>query len=250
MTTHSAYLKSIISTLLVSSLITAETAAAAAPEIRAQLTPRHSTSLSAEISAAIKKLTVREGERFKKGQLLAAFDCSIQQAQLAKAEATAQGAEQTFTVNSRLAELQSISSLEVDTAKAKLGEAKADIALTKASLQKCKINAPFDGRVVELPVHEHQYLKVGDLVMNLLDDSQLELKLIVPSSWLSWLKPGIEFQVHIDELTKDYPAKVNSLGASIDPVSQTVVVMAQITGKHQELLTGMSGRAVFPQQAQ
>lgn len=216
-------------------------------EIRAQLAAKHSTTLSAEISAAIKQLTVREGERFKRGDLLVAFDCSIQQAQLQKAQATAEGASKTFEANARLAQLESVSNLDVDVSKAKLGEAKADIALTQAGLQKCRISAPFSGRVVSLPAHEHQYLKIGDPLMEIIDDSQLELKLIVPSLWLRWLKPGLAFQVHLDELNQDYPAQIDTIGASIDPVSQTVAVVAHVTGKHNELLTGMSGRAQFSQ---
>ena len=225
-------------------------ASTAVSDIRAQLTARYSTILSAEISAAINQLKFREGERFKKADLLIAFDCSIQQAQLQKAQATAEGAHKAFEVNSRLSELQSVSTLEVDVAKAKLGEAKADIALGHAALQKCRIFAPFPGRVVSLSGREHQYMKLGDPIMEIIDDSELELKLIVPSAWLRWLKTGQAFQVHIDELGKDYPAEIKNIGASIDPISQTVPVLAFIKGKYAELLTGMSGKAVFPQLTQ
>lgn len=228
-----------------SGLYAEESAQSRSTEIRAQLTSKTSTTLSSEISAAIKQLTLREGERFKKGDLLVAFDCSIQQAQLQKAVATKEGAAKTFEVNSRLSQLESVSSLDVEVAKAKLGEANADIALTSASLQKCRITAPFSGRVTTLNAHQFQYMKVGDPIMEILDDSELELKLIVPSVWLSWLKPGVKFQLHIDELGRDYPAVVTTLGASIDSVSQTIPVVAQIVGKHSELLTGMSGRAHF-----
>lgn len=220
---------------------------AAKAEIRAQLTARYSTTLSAEISAVVKQLSVREGQRFAKGDLLVAFDCSIQQAQLQKAQATAEGAGKSFEVNTRLSQLESVSTLDVDMAKAKLGEALADIALTQAALQKCRVNAPFSGRVVSLPAHEHQYLKIGDPIMEIIDDSQLELKLIVPSLWLRWLKPGLAFQVQLDEVNQTYAAHIDSIGASIDPVSQTVPVVAHITGKHGELLAGMSGKALFPE---
>ena len=69
----------------------------------------------------------------------------------------------------------------------------------------------------------------------------------MPSMWLKWLKLGLDFRVQLDELNQDYPAQVDTLGANIDPVSQTVVVVAHITGNHPELLTGMSGKAVFTQ---
>ncbi|WP_150052106.1 MULTISPECIES: efflux RND transporter periplasmic adaptor subunit [Methylomonas] len=226
-----------------------ETAAVSEPEVRVQLAPINTTTLSAELAAVIQKLTVRDGERFKHGELLVEFDCSIQKAQLDKAQATADGAKKTYDVNSRLAQLESISSLEVDVAEAKLGEAKADIALYKASLKKCRISAPFSGRVAQLHAHQYQHLKVGDPIMDILDDGQLEIRMIVPSPWLSWLKAGQKFQIHIDELNQEYPAEVSTLGARIDPVSQTVAVIGKIKGKHPELLAGMSGQAKFPEKA-
>lgn len=219
----------------------------ASTEVRAQLIAKRSATLSAEISAVVKQLTVREGGRFKQGDLLVAFDCSIQQAQLQKAQATIEGVNKTYEANTRLAQLGSVSSLDVDIAKAKLGEAKADVTLTQASLQKCKITAPFSGRVVAVPAHEHQYLKLGDPIVEILDDSVLELRLIVSSLWLQWLKPGLEFRVHLDELNQDYPAMIDAIGANIDPVSQTVVLVAHIKSQYPELLTGMSGKAIFTQ---
>ena len=216
-------------------------------DIRAQLMAKRSATLSAEISAVVKQLTVREGGRFKQGDLLVAFDCSIQQAQLQKAQEAIEGVSKTFEANTRLAQLGSVSSLDVDVARAKLGEAKADVALTQASLQKCKMTAPFSGRVVSVPAHEHQYLKLGDPILEILDDSVLELRLIVPSLWLKWLKPGLDFRVHLDELGQEYPAQIDTIGANIDPVSQTVVLVAHIKGQHPELLTGMSGKALFSQ---
>lgn len=218
-------------------------------EIRAQLLPKHITTLAAEVPAVIRQLNVREGERFKKDQLLVGFDCAIQQAQLQKAQAAAKGAAKIYEVDSRLAQLESISELDVEVAAAKLGEARADVALTQATLKKCRIHAPFSGRVAELKAHQHQHLQVGEPIMEILDDSELELKLIVPSLWLRWLKPGQAFQVHIEELDHDFPAKITTLGAHIDPVSQTLPVTGRITGTHSELLAGMSGKAVFAQQA-
>lgn len=223
--------------------------AVSATEIRAQLAPRYSTTLSAELPATIVQLDVRDGERFKKGQVLVAFDCAVQQAQLHKAQATAQGANKTYEVNSRLAKLESASTLDVEVAAAKAGEAHADIAVMRATLSKCQITAPFDGRVVELSAHPHQYLKLGDPIMEILDDSQLELKLIVPSLWLQWLKVGQAFTVKLDETAKEYPAEISMVGARIDPVSQSIPVVGRIQGQHHELLAGMSGKAVFPNAA-
>jgi hypothetical protein len=70
----------------------------------------------------------------------------------------------------------------------------------------------------------------------------LELEFIVPSRWLAWLKPGYAFQVRIDETGKTYPAKVQRIGARVDPVSQSVKLSAAISGSFPELIAGMSGK--------
>lgn len=214
-------------------------------EIRAQISPHNQTTLSAELPAKILQLTVRKGERFKQGQLLVAFDCAVQQAQLQKSQAVAHGAHKTLEVNQRLAKLQSVSSLEVELASAKMAEAQADIAMNKTLLDKCRIEAPYAGRVVELSAHAHQYLKIGDPMMDILDDSELEVEALVPSIWLRWLKANAKFTLLVEETGKEYQAEVATLGARIDPVSQSISLVGRILGQHDDLLAGMSGKAVF-----
>jgi membrane fusion protein, multidrug efflux system len=222
------------------------TAYAAEPaEIRAQINAQHSTILSSEMAAKIIQLNVQEGERFKQGDLLVAFNCAEQQAQLKKAQAVEQAAQKTYEVNSRLTKLNSMSPLELEMAAAEVAKAKADIALMGAVLQKCTISAPFSGRVAERLVQRYQYVKAGDPILDILDDSQLEVTVLVPSSWLMWLKPGSEFKVFLEETQREYAAKVKMLGARIDPVSQSIKITGVITGKSDGLLAGMSGRAIF-----
>lgn len=81
--------------------------------------------------------------------------------------------------------------------------------------------------------------------MDILDTSRLEVKMIVPSRWLTWLKPGARFSIRIEELGRVYPARVVRLGARIDPLSQTIPLSGEIVGHHEELLPGMSGTAGF-----
>ena len=219
--------------------------AAESAEIRAQLNAQHSAILSSEMAAKITQLNVQEGERFKQGDVLVAFNCAEQQAQLRKAQAVAEAAEKTYAVNTRLTKLNSMSPLELEMAAAEVAKAKADIALMGAVLQKCTITAPFSGRVAERMVQRYQYVAPGAPILDVLDDSLLEITVLVPSNWLKWLKPGYEFNVFIEEMQREYPAKVTRLGARIDAVSQSVKITGVITGKVDDLLAGMSGRAIF-----
>jgi RND family efflux transporter MFP subunit len=213
--------------------------------IRVQLAPFQQTTLSTEIAANISKLPLREGQSFVKGEQLIEFDCSLLVAQLHKAEAAAESARAALKSYTRLAELNSISNLEVEQAAAKVKEAEAELAATRVLVSKCSLVAPFKGRIAKLQVDAYQYVTPGKPLMDILDTSRLEVRMIVPSRWLTWLRAGGQFTVRIEELGRSYSARIVRLGARIDPLSQTIPLTGEIVGKHEELLSGMSGTANF-----
>jgi len=216
-----------------------------AQELRAQLSPRDYTTLAAEIGAKVERISVREGERFKKGQTLVSFDCSIQRAQVAEAKAALTATEKTVAVNSRLLELQTIGKLESDVALAERDKSRAKLDASAAVLGKCQVPAPFDGRVAEQKVRAQQFVQPGQALLDIIDDSELELDFVVPSKWLVWLKPGHVFKAEIDETARTYPVKLVRVGARIDPVSQSVRVTGTIGGNFPELAAGMSGKVLL-----
>jgi membrane fusion protein (multidrug efflux system) len=107
------------------------------------------------------------------------------------------------------------------------------------------ITAPFDGRVVKRQAAVYQYVNPGAPVLDIVDAGALEIRMLVPSKWLTQLKSGSHFTVVIDELGESFPAKIKQLGAQIDPVSQTILAIGTIDGKADSLLSGMSGWASF-----
>ncbi len=218
-------------------------------EIRAQLTPRRYTTIASEIGAKIIRISVEEGGAFKAGELLVSFDCALQGAQLKKAQAEQDSAQQTYTANKRLAELNSIGQLEVELSLSALNRAKAEVSCCEAVLSKCEVTAPFGGRVAEQKVREQQYVQAGQPLLDIIDDGVLEIEFLVPSHWLNWLKVGEAFEVQIDETRKTYPARFIRIGARVDSVSQSIKVAGAIDGKFPELMAGMSGSVQVPQPA-
>lgn len=214
-------------------------------DIRAQLTPRRYTTIAAEIGAKVSAIAKTEGSAFSAGQVLVNFDCSMQQAQEEKAQAELESAEQTLRANLRLQELNSVGQLELDLSQSAMRKAQAELGAHKAVLAKCQVVAPFGGRVAEQKVREQQFVQAGQPLLDIIDDSVLELEFLVPSVWLRWFKTGRSFQVQIDETQKTYPARLIRVGARVDPVSQSVKVAAAIQGKFPELMAGMSGKVLL-----
>lgn len=213
--------------------------------VRVQLAARNDVVLSSELSAKIATLPLREGDAFRAGQTLVSFDCTLYQAQLNKAQSSLDAARQTLAVQKRLAELNSVGKLDVDTAEAHVKEGAADVAYMQATVSKCAIAAPFAGRIVKRLAAAHQFVTPGTQLLAIQDTGELEVRMIVPSRWLATLKPGMHFSVLVDELGKSFSARVLRTGARIDPVSQSVDIIGAIDGTPGALLPGMSGWASF-----
>jgi RND family efflux transporter MFP subunit len=214
------------------------------PELRAQLTPLRYTTLAAEIGARIERLAATEGGVIRAGEVLVRFDCSLQRAQLDRAAATLGAAEKLLATQRRLVELNATGRQEVDQAEAEVAKTRAEAAQIQVQLGKCEIVAPFTGRVAEQKVREQQYVQPGQTLLEVLDDSALEVEFIMPSRWLRSVRVGSTVQIAVDETGRSYPARVQRLGARVDPVSQSVKVIAAIDGRHPDLMAGMSGRVV------
>lgn len=219
--------------------------AANAPEIRAQIRARQHATLSAEMAGKIVELPLRDGENFKKGDRLVGFDCSAQRARQEQAAAAVQAASRKREVSAKLNQLNSISQLEVATAESAETQAKAELALAGVLVQRCVITAPYDGRVADVQVQRYAFAAEGAPLLSIYDNSQYDIEMIVPSSWLSWLKPGISFRVRIEETGGDHAAEITRLSGAVDPVSQSVRVYGRIKGPIENLRPGMSGSALL-----
>lgn len=222
-----------------------------APEIRAQISPRRHTVLSAEIPGKVIALPLHEGERFAEGELLAAIDCAAHEARRDAAAAQEEGARRRLDTAGRLDRLSSISRLEVDQARAALAAAQAETALTQVFVSRCEIRAPFPGLVADRRAQAHQYVAEGQELLAILDDTVLEVELLVPSRWIARLAPGQRFTLLVDELDREIEAEIVRLGARVDPVSQSVEVFGRIAERVPGLVAGMSGVArLVPADAQ
>ncbi|MGM0594533.1 MAG: efflux RND transporter periplasmic adaptor subunit [Pseudomonadota bacterium] len=213
--------------------------------VRALLEPRYEAQLSAEIAGRLERIPYRDGERFAKGDVLVAFDCERYRAELAVVQAELDAVRKKYQNNTQLAELHSVGALEVELSAAEVARVEAELEKRRLQVERCTVEAPYAGRVESLKVNAHESVAPGDPLLAILDDRNLEIKLLVPSQWLAWLTVGTGFDIIIDETGRRYPAVIRKLGARVDPVSQTLPVTAVIEGELDGLIAGMSGTANF-----
>lgn len=210
-----------------------------------QITAPTNTQISAGMAGQLVEFPFQDGDRFKTGDVLARFQCSQQEATLAHARAEYVKHRGLLDVQTRMKALGQWSVSDLHSAEADLQAANADLKMALAVVAQCTITAPFNGRVSNLMVHNYQYLSPGTPMLEILDDSALELSMLVSSITLRHLQPGTTFQVWIHETDHTYDVKVTRVSGKVDPVSKTVKIYAQLVNPAPDLLPGMTGNAIL-----
>ncbi len=202
-------------------------------------------ALSIEFEAKVSRLGFREGEEFRKGDVLIAFDCRRHLAELKALEATAREMSFTLQSNERLFKHKAAGSNDVEISRARADKADAEAEAFRIRLDQCAIKAPFDGSVVSLALHEHEYAAPQKPFMSILDVGASEIEVIVPSSVVHKLPPGALFNFSIDETGETLPATIDRRSGTVDAVSQTTKIYAKWQNAPAGVLPGMSGTAEF-----
>lgn len=204
------------------------------------------SALSTDLIAPILRITKREGEAFQKGDVLVQFDCRRFNAELASAEAEYEATYAVAQNNRNLKRYGAVGGTDLAISDAKARKARADADVLKVKVSQCTIFAPFDGRIVEKLVNEFEIPTALSPLLKIVDDTRLEIDLIISSRVLNNLQVDGAFSFSVDETGKTYQAKITRIGAVVDAISQTVRVSgAFIESKPQNVKPGMSGKAEF-----
>ena len=220
-------------------------AAAEATAVRALIVADMEATISAQLAGRLTSLPRQVGDTFAAGDLLAGFDCQERQASVKAAQAELLGARETHLAKLKLQSLGAVSDLDVTLAAAAAEKARSQVALAQVQEKYCAVYAPYPGKVVRVRAKAHESVQVSQPLLEIVNLASLRAQLLVPSSWVRWLKPGTPFTLQVDETGESYKARVHRISGRIDGSSQTVEVVARFERIPPNVLPGMIGKATF-----
>ncbi len=231
--------------IIILSLLFTVSSKAEVRESRALVVASQEAVLSSELAARINSISVKEMERFKKGDLLIQFDCSLYEAQKDVVRANENSALIKLKSDEQMLQMRSIGKYELELSISEYEKAKSELRIAELNVERCEIRAPFDGAVEEVVVNAFESIQPQVELMKIIKTDVLELEMVVSSEWVSWLTIGHPITVYIDEIQEEFNASISGIGANVDAVSQTIQLKGTITNASSALLPGMSGRVVF-----
>lgn len=183
-----------------------------------------SIAVRTELPGTVRESALVPGQVVDAGTVLVRLDVSVEQAELKAQEAQAALAEATLARVERAARNRAASELELDRARADRDVAVAQVARTRAVIERKTIRAPFRSRVGLADVHLGQYLSEGALLTTLQSvEEAVHVDFAVSQDVAAGLRPGT-----ILELPPGRTAKVVAVDAKVDPTTRNARVRALV----------------------
>ena len=191
-------------------------------EAQANLKTRKNVLILPEFQGTLEKVFVSEGQKVKKGQLLAEINDSGLNEQYDQMVIQAEFAKENFERTQRLWDNNIGSEMQYLKSKTDYEASKKMVDQMKDRLSKTKIYAPFDGEIDEIISNVGSNLIPGvSQILRLVNLDIIYAESFVSEKYISFIGEGTEAIVQIPLLNMEYRSSVNQTGNFINPSNRT-----------------------------
>ncbi len=189
-----------------------------------------------EVSGRMIGRPVKEGERVKKGAVLARLDDRDYVAQLDVAKANLRKAQSDYRRGQSIYDEDpgAISKRRIDGYRRAFEVTEAELRVAQKAVEDTMLRAPFDGVMARKLVEDFANVNAKDPVLIFQDDSHLEIRVNIPERDMA----GEERKQTIEEITarvkpevvvtsipdRSFPARIKEFATEADPVTRTFQV--------------------------
>ena len=187
-------------------------------EIQANIKTRQNLMLYPEYNGILKKVYVEEGQKVKKGKILAKIDDAGLKNQLDQLQIQTNLSKIIYERTQRLWDKNIGSEMNLLQAKTKYESQLKTIAQLKKQLQRTQILAPFSGTIDEIVANTGANLMPGQTpVMRIVNLKKMYTEASVPERYIEQIKKGTSAIVKIPMLDREYQTTVRQTGNFINP---------------------------------
>lgn len=231
-------------------------------EYTANLEGQQNVEIRPKVNGFIQKIFVDEGQTVKKGQLLFKLETQTLNQDASAAKAAVQAAQVEVDRLKPLVDRKIISSVQLETAKAKLEQAKATYGSVAANIGYATITSPVNGVIGSLPYREGTLVSAtSEQPLTTVSDTKIirayfsmnEKQLLFfnktfkGATTAEKLKhaPEVSLQL-IDDSTYDQKGKIATINGLMDPQTGTTQFRAEFKNPENILRSGSSGIIKLP----
>jgi RND family efflux transporter MFP subunit len=228
---------------------------AAVLEFSGPLVAPQTAVVRAKAGGSLLALNVAEGSRVTAGQTIGRIELADmgsrvaeRSAQLESARAALVQAERSHASNESLAAQQFISSNALDSSRAVLDTARANLAAAQAALDTTRVGlrdatlvAPIAGIVARRHVLAGETVSPEQPVLTIVDLARLELAGTVGTHEVSRVRPGLPVQLRVEGLDTPLDGRVARIAPAVEPGTRAIGVVVELANPREQLRAGQYG---------
>ncbi|RJR21871.1 MAG: efflux RND transporter periplasmic adaptor subunit [Desulfobacteraceae bacterium] len=200
----------------------------------------------ADLAGRIEWMGPREGDRVRKGDLLARIDVAVLKASLDKAEAAFSLAENLLKRRKDLRSRNIINQEELDRSLTEYSLAEGALRQARIEHEKGFVRAPADGMVNYLFADEGEFIDRGKPLLHLVNIDRVKININVPELDVRHIKKGQAAAITVDAFPgMTLAGSVDFVAFKADTATKTFLVRAVIDNSDGKIRPGMMARVAL-----
>jgi len=194
----------------------------------ANLVAEFEVKVLAEVDGRVLTLKVEEGDRVRKGQVLATLVPDDEKISVKKAELKASNARLAYERAKDLVDKELISREEYDKLEIDFGIAQQELAEAEWALAKTTIRAPFAGRLTQRMAQVGQHVLIGNELFQVTDFEPLISRIYLAERDVVGLTEGREVRIRLNAAEDViFAGRIRQISPVVDTATGTIKVTVE-----------------------
>ncbi len=216
-------------------------------ELQGDVMTKQNVLIYPEIAGTLNRVYVKEGQKVKKGQLLASIDDGGLSSQLAQMKTQAALEKTTFERQKRLWEQNIGSEIQYLQAKTAYEAQESAVKQMQSQVAKSTIRAPFSGIIDDVIKDQGTVVGPGQgsEVFRIVNLSNMYIEVEVPESHLPNVVPGKNVHVYFPVLGDSVTTKVRQTGNFINPSNRSFTVEIPVPSNNGKVKPNLTAKVMI-----
>ncbi len=212
-------------------------------ELQGNVTTKNLLMIYPEYSGVLTNVYVKEGQKVRKGEVLARIDDGGLSQQLAQLKIQSELAKTTFERQQRLWDQKIGSEMQYLQAKSNYESQDQAIAQLEQQVAKTIVRAPFSGTIDDVLTEQGSVVMPGQSeLMRIVNLDNMYIVTDVPEKYISQITRDKKVEVEFPILGKKIESKVRQVGYFINPNNRTFKVEISIPNKERSIKPNLTAK--------
>ncbi len=190
-------------------------------EVQGKVDGEDNIAVSAQMAGAITAVFVKEGDKVRKGQVLAQIDNSVMQQQVASTKQQLDFATSMYAKQKALWDQQIGSEVQYLTAKNNKENLEKAMATLNDQLEMTRIKSPISGSVEEVNLKVGQMASPGLPAIRVVNFSTVKVVAEIAEAYAPKVKVGDKVIVFFPDFNVEIPSQIRFTSKYINPINRT-----------------------------